>query len=126
MMSQVTSTVTASKNGSIIAGYGAGRKIISEASIPFQSAIDEPSYIVLSSVTSSSTLCAGKVMCCSLPRVSVKRKSTHLALDDSIRSSNLFDMESFLYGYRGNKIETWNENFRRKVFLKVIFCLKRS
>jgi len=33
-------------------------------------------------------------------------------------------MESFLYGYRGNKIETWNENFRRKVFFKSYFLLK--
>ena len=39
-------------------------------------------------------------MCCSLPRVSVKRKSTHLALDDLIRSSNLFDIESLRWGNR--------------------------
>ena len=50
---------------------------MSEASIPFQPAIDEPSNACPFSNLSMVKYFAGTVTCCSLPRVSVKRKSTN-------------------------------------------------
>src|SRR5690606_36947654 len=51
---------------------------MSDSLIPFQPAIDEPSNILPSSKKLSSTVLDGTVTCCSLPRVSVSRKSTNL------------------------------------------------
>ena len=50
---------------------------MSDASMPFQPAIDDPSKAWPDSNLSSPTVCAGTDTCCSLPRVSVKRKSTN-------------------------------------------------
>ena len=125
MISQVTTTVTASKNGSTKAVSGSGRKIISDASIPFQPAMDEPSNILPSSITSSSTLCAGKLMCCSLPRVSVKRKSTHFAFEDLIRSNNLFDMNSLRWGCQDLVINIYYRFWHSNLVLKSR-CLYRD
>src|SRR6056297_3963745 len=50
---------------------------MSEASIDFQPAMEEPSNIKPSSRKSSSTCSAITVTCCSLPRGSVKRMSTY-------------------------------------------------
>ena len=50
---------------------------MSDSLIPFQPAIDEPSNILPSVNMSSSTMPAGTDTCCSLPRVSVKRRSTN-------------------------------------------------
>ncbi len=46
--------------------------------MPFQPAIDEPSKAWPPLNLSSSKCDTGTVTCCSLPRVSVKRKSTNL------------------------------------------------
>jgi len=46
--------------------------------MPFQPAIDEPSKAWPEVNLSSSKCDTGTVTCCSLPRVSVKRKSTNL------------------------------------------------
>ena len=46
--------------------------------MPFQPAIDEPSKACPDENLSSSKCETGTVTCCSLPRVSVKRKSTNL------------------------------------------------
>ena len=46
--------------------------------MPFQPAIEEPSKAWPSLNLSSSKWETGTVTCCSLPRVSVKRKSTNL------------------------------------------------
>src|SRR5690606_6882070 len=51
---------------------------MSDSLMPFHPAIDEPSNILPSSKKLSSTVLAGTVTCCSLPRVSVSRKSTNL------------------------------------------------
>ncbi len=51
---------------------------MSDSLMPFQPAIDEPSNILPSSKKPVSIVCDGTVTCCSLPRVSVKRRSTNL------------------------------------------------
>lgn len=58
--------------------FGSGIKSMSEASMPFQPAMDEPSKAWPELNLSSSKCETGTVTCCSLPRVSVKRKSTNL------------------------------------------------
>jgi hypothetical protein len=55
---------------------GSGISFMSDWSMPFQPAIDEPSNMKPSSMKSSSTTSAITVTCCSLPRGSVKRRST--------------------------------------------------
>src|SRR5690242_19841009 len=51
---------------------------MSDDSIPFQPAIDEPSKTWPSVNLSSTNAFVGTETCCSLPRVSVKRRSTNL------------------------------------------------
>src|SRR5688572_26286053 len=51
---------------------------MSDSWMPFQPAIDEPSNPLPSSKKVSSTMRVGTVTCCSLPFVSVKRRSTNL------------------------------------------------
>src|SRR5712672_1575556 len=58
---------------------GSGIKIMSDSLIPFQPAIDEPSNILPSLKNPSSTKRVGMVTCCSLPIVSVKRRSANFA-----------------------------------------------
>src|SRR5271163_942032 len=58
---------------------GSGIRIMSDSLIPFQPAIEEPSNILPSLKNPSSTSRVGMVTCCSLPIVSVKRRSTNLA-----------------------------------------------
>ncbi len=55
-----------------------GSRIMSDSLIAFHPAIDEPSNMKPSSMLSLVTALAGNVVCCSLPRGSVNRKSTHL------------------------------------------------
>src|ERR1700761_2924114 len=55
-----------------------GTSSMSDASMPFQPAIEEPSNAWPLSNLSSSNADTGTETCCSLPRVSVKRKSTNL------------------------------------------------
>ena len=74
-MSQRRRRVVSSKNGSIIAVEGSGIRIMSDSLMPFHPAIEEPSNILPSTKKSSSTIRVGMVTCCSLPRVSVKRRS---------------------------------------------------
>src|SRR5687768_4584366 len=78
MTSQVSSSVGSSKNGSMLAVFGSGISSMSDASMPFQPAIEEPSKAWPPVNLSSSKCDRGTVTCCSLPRVSVKRKSTNL------------------------------------------------
>jgi hypothetical protein len=78
MTSQVSISVGSSKNGSMFAVFGSGISSMSDASMPFQPAIDEPSKAWPALNLSSSKAETGTVTCCSLPRVSVKRKSTNL------------------------------------------------
>ena len=70
--------VVSSKNGSMLAVFGSGMSSMSEASMPFQPATDEPSKAWPEMNLSSSKCETGTVTCCSFPRVSVKRKSTNL------------------------------------------------
>ena len=62
----------------MLAVFGSGISCMSDASMPFQPAIDEPSKAWPPVNLSSSKAETGTVTCCSLPRVSVKRKSTNL------------------------------------------------
>jgi hypothetical protein len=62
----------------MLAVFGSGISSMSEASMPFQPAMDEPSKAWPDVNLSSSKWDTGTVTCCSLPRVSVKRKSTNL------------------------------------------------
>ena len=55
-----------------------GISSMSDAWIPFQPAIDEPSNACPDSNLSALNCLAGTVTCCSLPRVSVNRRSTNL------------------------------------------------
>src|ERR1700722_6700324 len=70
--------VASSKNGSRMAVAASGLRIMSDSLIPFQPAIDEPSNIFPSVNRSESTRRAGIETCCSLPRVSVNRRSAYL------------------------------------------------
>src|SRR6266404_7338747 len=63
----------------MMAVAGSGIKIMSDSLIPFQPAIDEPSNILPSLKKPSSTKRVGMVTCCSLPIVSVKRRSANAA-----------------------------------------------
>src|SRR5258706_12084242 len=56
-----------------------GIKIMSDSLMPFQPAIDEPSNILPSLKKPSSTKRVGMVTWCSLPIVSVKRRSANFA-----------------------------------------------
>src|SRR6187431_1193269 len=76
--SQRMISVVPSKNGSSTAVLESGMSTMSDSLMPFQPAIEEPSNILPSSKKLWSTVCAGTVTCCSLPRVSVKRRSTYL------------------------------------------------
>ena len=71
--------VASSIKGSRLAVEGSGNNNMSEASIPFHPATEEPSNACPSSNLSISKLEAGTLTCCSFPRVSVKRRSTNLA-----------------------------------------------
>src|SRR6266540_6890904 len=71
-------SVVSSVNGSMRAESGSGESSMSDASIPFQPAMDEPSKAWPLSNLSWVNTFAGTWTCCSLPRVSVKRKSTNL------------------------------------------------
>jgi hypothetical protein len=75
--SQRTSTVVSSKNGSMTAVEASGIRIMSDSLMPFQPAMEEPSNILPSLKSSSSRSRAGMVTCCSLPRVSVNRRSAN-------------------------------------------------
>src|SRR3712207_1009633 len=77
-MSQTMDMVDAEKNGSMQAVVGSGISVMSDSLIAFQPAIEEPSNMMPSANTSSSTIDTSKVTCCHLPRGSVKRKSTYL------------------------------------------------
>ena len=77
-MSQRRFSVGFSKNGSMMAVAASGIRIMSDSLMPFQPAIEEPSNILPSANRPSFTWCEGTVTCCSLPRVSQKRKSTYL------------------------------------------------
>src|SRR2546428_10631485 len=71
-------SVVSSVNGSMRAESGSGESSMSDASIPFHPAIDEPSKAWPLSNLSCVNTFAGTWTCCSLPRVSVKRRSTNL------------------------------------------------
>ena len=72
--------VGSSMKGSIFAVLGSGINSMSEALIPFQPAIEEPSKAWPSVNLLLSNADTGTVTCCSLPLVSVKRKSTNFTL----------------------------------------------
>src|ERR1700733_10851131 len=78
MTSQRRLMVVSSKNGSMTAVAASGIRIMSDSLIPFQPAIEEPSNIFPSVNRSASTRRAGMETCCSLPRVSVNRRSAYL------------------------------------------------
>jgi hypothetical protein len=58
--------------------FGSGISSMSEAWMPFHPAIEEPSNAWPASNFSFVKCRIGTCTCCSLPRVSVKRKSTNL------------------------------------------------
>src|SRR5262244_292847 len=76
--SQVTASVVTSRNGSINVDVGSGNRSMSEAWMPFHPAIEEPSKKCPDSNFSGPNAFTGTLTCCSLPRVSVKRRSTNL------------------------------------------------
>src|SRR4030066_83097 len=76
-MSQRMIRVGSSMKGSIMAVEASGIRIMSDSLMPFQPAIEEPSNILPSSKGEASTWWWGTETCCSLPLVSVKRKSTN-------------------------------------------------
>src|SRR3989338_4856145 len=76
--SQFMMMVVSSKKGSMLAVLGSGMSNMSDASMPFQPAMEEPSNAWPEVNLSSSKCETGTVVCCCLPRVSVKRKSTNL------------------------------------------------
>ena len=75
---QVNINVGSSIKGSRLAVFGSGNKSISEALIPFHPATDEPSNACPSLNLSKLKAETGTETCCSLPLVSVKRKSTNV------------------------------------------------
>src|SRR5215510_12209607 len=76
--SQVMARVVTSRNGSIKDDVGSGNRSMSEAWMPFQPAIEEPSKKWPDSNFSGPKALTGTLTCRSLPRVSVKRRSTNL------------------------------------------------
>src|SRR5258706_2980340 len=72
-------TVTSEKTGSTTAVLASGSRIMSDSLMPFQPLIDEPSNILPSTKRAAVTKRAGTGTCCSLPRVSVNRRSANLA-----------------------------------------------
>ncbi len=78
MTSQVMLSIGSSVKGSMRAVAGSGISSMSEAWMPFQPAMEEPSKAWPSSNFSLVKYLTGTVTCCSLPRVSVKRRSTNL------------------------------------------------
>src|ERR1700750_2884580 len=99
MTSQLRIRVGSSKNGSMLAVFGSGISSMSDASMPFQPAIDEPSNAWPETNLSSSKCETGTDTCCSLPRVSVKRKSTNLtsfSCTNFITSATVLDINGLL------------------------------
>src|SRR5437870_4706181 len=90
----------------MLAEFGSGMSSMSEASMPFHPAMDEPSNAWPPVNLSSSNAEIGTVTCCSLPRVSVKRKSMNLtsfSCTNFITSATLLDIKRLLvsvYGVR--------------------------
>src|SRR5688572_14853577 len=83
----------------MLAVAGSGISSMSDASMPFQPAIDEPSNACPDVNLSSSNADTGTETCCSLPRVSVKRKSTNLislSFTIFITSATVFAIKNLL------------------------------
>ena len=76
--SQKIAMVVCAKKGSMWAVGGSGISVMSEASMPFQPAIEEPSKAKPSANMPSLTIEPSAVTCCILPLVSVKRRSRNL------------------------------------------------
>src|SRR5437762_12884215 len=76
-----------------------GESSMSEASMLFHPAIDEPSKAWPLSNLSCVNILAGTCTCCSLPRVSVKRRSTNLtSLSLRLFSTSAVEGHGFLWG----------------------------
>src|SRR4030088_3599985 len=71
---------------------------MSDSLMPFQPAIDEPSNILPSLKNPSSTRRVGMVTCCSLPIVSVKRRSANVASFSLINSKTSAGVMGVLAG----------------------------
>ena len=82
--SQRNNMVVSSANTSNTAVSASGINTMSDSSIPRQPAMDEPSNIFPETKNSSLMTLEGRLTCCSLPRVSVKRRSTNLTPFSSI------------------------------------------
>ena len=80
-------SVVSSRKGSRTPLSVSGMSTMSDSWMPLHPAIDDPSNILPSSKKSSSTCDAGTDTCCSLPLVSVKRRSTNLTSCSSIKVS---------------------------------------
>ena len=107
-MSHRRMTVGSSVKGSKIAVLSSGIRIMSDSLMPFQPEIEEPSNILPPSKKSSSTALAGIETCCSLPLVSVNRRSTHRAswvlIKSSVRSDMLCSFREAYPGYAGYQV----------------------
>src|SRR3990167_2580531 len=90
-MLQRMMTVASSVNGSRIAVLSSGISTMSDSLMPFHPEIDEPSNILPSSKKLSLTSVEGRETWCSLPLVSVKRRSIQRA-SLSLINSNVFDI----------------------------------
>src|SRR5690606_21700522 len=99
-MSQTTLTCGSSANGSRTAVLSSGSSTMSDSLMPFQPAMEEPSNM-RPSKKEASTSEAGKVTCCCLPRVSVKRRSTHFTSLSLISLSVFSDIYSSVELYPG-------------------------
>jgi hypothetical protein len=78
--SHVRISVGIAANGSSTALPASGISTMSESLIPFQPEIDEPSNILPSSNSESSTALTGNVTWCCLPSMSANRRSTYSTL----------------------------------------------
>src|SRR5690606_20707366 len=91
-MVQRMMTVGSSVNGSRMAEVSSGIRIMSDSLMPFQPEIEDPSNIFPSSKKLSLTSVEGRDTWCSLPLVSVKRRSIQRA-SASLINSNVFDID---------------------------------
>ena len=89
--------------------------------MPFQPAIDEPSKAWPELNLSSSKCETGTVTCCSLPRVSVKRKSTNL----TSFSFTIFITSATVFAIRFSWLDGWLKNSGRQgmQFLCQSWCI---
>src|SRR5438128_8554182 len=103
---------------------GSGSNSMSDAWMPFQPAIDEPSKKCPDSNFSGPKDFTGTLTCCSLPRVSVKRRSTNLTSLSLIVWNISFGVIVFSYPFENpNFVFLWSP-WQRITEKRPTFCHK--